>query len=337
MKYLIVFLGINVMSNIIATFFMFNIMKIDIQTATIIMQKENAAPITTFAFGIGGFTIVIGIISILIATKLLIKPIKNITDGSKEVATGNFNIEIPENGNDEVTELTRNFNKMTKALMKNEYLHKDFVSNVSHEFKTPLTSLQGYAELIKKNDISDEKRDEYIDIIISESKKLSYLSSNLLKLSELENTSFPSKKDVIYLDDQIRDALVLLQNEWELKNIDISLQLDRVKFIGDKALLYQVWVNLISNAIKYSNQNGKISIALYENDSINVVISDNGIGMSAEDVDRVFERFYKADSSRNSIGTGLGLSIVKKIIEIHGGKISLQSKINEGSNFKIVF
>jgi len=277
--------------------------------------------------------IILGTFLIFFATITVVKPIKRISEASKKVASGDFNVQLPVKGDTEISDLIRNFNLMIKELSASEYLHKDFVSNVSHEFKTPITSIKGYARLLKDNNLPEEKRQEYADIIISESDRLSKLSSNLLKLSELENESIGIKKETFSLDEQIRDVVLLLQNEWEKKNIEIDLDLDDVSFTGDKQLMYQVWVNLISNSVKYSNQNGLLQITLKQSKRIMVEIIDNGIGIPADELDKIFLRFYKIDQTRNSSGTGLGLSIVKRIIELHGGSVTPVSEIGKGSKF----
>lgn len=280
--------------------------------------------------------ILLGTVFIVFAVAMVVKPIKKISWASKEVAGGNFNVEVDVKGNDEISDLAQNFNSMVKRLYINEYLHKDFVSNVSHEFKTPITSLMGYAKLLKETDITDNQRKEYTDIIISESERLSNLSSNLLKLSELGNKGIGLKKKKIQLDEQIRDAILLLQNLWEKKNLELDLNLGRLYFVGDKELMYQVWINLILNAIKYSNENGMLTINLKKTDVITVEIIDEGIGMIKDEEDKMFSRFYKADKSRNTTGTGLGLTIVKEIVELHDGTISVQSEVGKGSEFVVV-
>jgi signal transduction histidine kinase len=279
----------------------------------------------------------LGTLLIVLAVTMVTKPIKDISEASKQVAAGNFEIKVKVRGNHEIADLSRNFNLMVKELSSNEYLHKNFVSDVSHEFKTPITSLIGYAKLIKNNELTREQRDEYADIIISESLRLSNLSTNLLKLSELESEVIHHKKEQFSLSEQIRGTIVLLQNQWENKNLELDIDMDEVSFYGDKDLLYQVWVNIISNAITYSNDGGILKISLKKDDKIRVSIIDNGIGMSKEDLDKIFTRFYKADKSRSSSGTGLGLSIARKIIEINGGTITAESQPGKGSRFDIVF
>ena len=277
--------------------------------------------------------IILGSILNVLAVTKIVKPIKAISNASKKIATGNFNVQVEAKGRDEVSDLSRNFNLMANALKTNEYLHKEFVSNVSHEFKTPITSLKGYAKLLKSDELIEEKRQEYTDIIISESERLSNLSSNLLKLSELENVVIRHKKESFSLSEQLRNAVLLLQNEWEKKNLELDMDMDEVNFIGDREILYQAWVNLISNAIKYSNDNGVLKIILKKDDKITVRIIDSGIGILPENLDKIFLRFYKADKSRNSVGTGLGLPIVKKIIELHNGEVSVKSEYGKGSEF----
>ena len=283
-------------------------------------------------------SIVLGTILILFTTITIVKPIKRISEASKKVAEGDFNVQLPVNhvkGHNEVADLMRNFNRMVKELSRNEYLHKDFVSNVSHEFKTPITSLKGYAKLLKDKNLSEEKRQEYAEIIISESERLANLSSNLLKLSELENEAISLKKETFRLDEQIRDAVLLLQNQWEKKNLEFDLDLDEITYTGDRQLMIQVWINLISNAIKYSYENALLRISLKQSEKIIAEIIDHGMGMSAEDLEKIFLRFYKADKSHNQSGTGLGLSIVKKIVELHDGSISVKSEPGKGSKFLV--
>ena len=283
-------------------------------------------------------SIVLGTILILFTTITIVKPIKRISEASKKVADGDFSVQLPVNhvkGHNEVADLMRNFNRMVKELSRNEYLHKDFVSNVSHEFKTPITSLKGYAKLLKDKNLPEAKRQEYAEIIISESERLANLSSNLLKLSELENEAISIRKETFRLDEQIRDAVLLLQNQWENKNLEFDLDLDEITFTGDRQLMIQVWINLISNAIKYSYQNGLLRISLKQSKKIIAEIIDHGMGMSAEDLEKIFLRFYKADKSHNQSGTGLGLSIVKKIVELHDGSISVKSEPGKGSKFLV--
>nr|WP_231618422.1 HAMP domain-containing sensor histidine kinase [Fictibacillus sp. 23RED33] len=280
--------------------------------------------------------IVLGSLLILLAVSMVVKPIKKISKASVEVANGTFDVHIQHRGKDEIGELVKNFNIMVQELKANEYLHKEFVSSVSHEFKTPLSSINGFASLLKTKDLSKKEKEEYIEIIIKESNRLSNLSSNLLRLSKLDHQAIQHRREVFQLDEQIRRVILLLQDSWENNHIQLQVDLDQVSFKGDEELLQQVWINLLVNAIKFTPEYGIISIVLKKaHNRVLFSISDNGIGVSESDVKRIFERFYKADKSRSNHGTGLGLAIVKKIVEIHDGKVTVESDLGKGSLFKV--
>lgn len=273
----------------------------------------------------------------VIVLYIILKPIKKISNATKMIANGNFDMEIRQKKirNYEVSKLVQNFNKMIRSLKNNEYLHKDFVSSVSHEIKTPITAISGYAELLKDNTISKEQKEEYINIITSESKRLTNLSTNLLKLSELDNKIIYSKS-TFCLDEQIRRVVLLLQNKWEQKNIEMNVNLDKVQYLGDEELFELVWINLIGNAIKFTNENGKISIKLNIKDNkILATIKDTGVGIDDKDKEYIFEKFYIADKSRSKESTGLGLSIVKRIIALSDGEVDFESTKGVGTTFYI--
>lgn len=215
-------------------------------------------------------------------------------------------------------------------------LRKDFVSNVSHEFKTPITSIKGFAKLIRDGQLSNDQLLEYSDIIVNESERLSLLSSNLLKLSELDSKMIREQSTSFSLDEQIRKTILILEVQWSKKEIEFDIDLEQISITGDEHLLQEVWLNLIQNAIKFSNQNGIIKIGLYKNgDMVKVIITDHGIGIAEEDKQRIFERFYKGDKSRSKDGNGLGLVIAKKIVELSGGKLFFESELGKGTTFTV--
>lgn len=279
--------------------------------------------------------LVLGTVLIILASITVAKPVKEISKASQRVAKGDFSVRLKPKGGGEIRELADNFNSMVEELSANEYLHKEFVSNVSHEFGTPITSIQGYAKLMKRDSLTAEQRAEYAEIIISESARLSRLSSDLLKLSELENKGSISEYTDFSLDEQVRSVIILLQHSWESKNITLDINLDKIRYSGDEALLYQVWVNLISNAVRYTDKDGEIRITLEKKDAVIFTVSDNGRGMTEEEAKNVFRRFFKADKSRSSDGTGLGLAIAKKIAVLHGGDITVSSKEGSGTTFTV--
>jgi signal transduction histidine kinase len=282
------------------------------------------------------FFIIIGCLVVIAIAKQVVKPIVELSLATKKVAKGHFNIQLDYNRRDEIGDLAQNFNLMAKELNSMTYLRRDFISSVSHEFKTPLASISGFAKLLHKDNLSSEERKEYTAIIIEETTRLSNLSSNILRLSKLENQVIMEQKVKFSLDEQIRKCIVLLESQWNKKDIFLNIDLERVYFIGDEELMQQVWINLLDNAIKFSLPYGAISIILYQTPHcITVRISDNGIGMDAETQKRLFEKFYQGDRSHASSGNGLGLSLVERILQLCKGSIHVESTPNAGSVFTI--
>ena len=281
-------------------------------------------------------SVIFGLVIILVVVEYIIKPIRQITNATKQVAKGDFNVKLELKRNDEIGELAENFNKMVKELNNNEYLSKEFISNVSHEFKTPIASIQGFAKLLKDDKTTEEEKTEYLDIIIEETDRLANLSNNIQKLSRLENKDIVKLEDKIILDEQIRKCILMFNQKLDEKNINITMDEKNLKVISNEELLQQVWINLINNAIKYTPENGQIEVKLEEEEKYVIVeIKDSGIGIDEKKQKRIFEKFYQVDSSHATEGNGLGLAIVKKIVELHGGTISVESKVGEGSSFKV--
>jgi signal transduction histidine kinase len=277
---------------------------------------------------VGFAAVFIGIIS-----KWAVGPIVDISNATKEIASGNFDVRIEEMGRkDEVGELQRNFNRMARELRSNEYLKKEFISNVSHEFKTPLAVIGGYAALLEKDGVPEEERKEYAQLIAKESKRLSNMTTNILRLSKLDNQEIKSKPTEFLLDEQIRQTVLLLEPKWSEKKIQFDIRLPGVRYFGDEELLSQVWVNLIDNAVKYSREGGLVQIALSKMDNaLCVFVRDHGIGMSEETRLRAFEQFYQGEASHAREGNGLGLSIVKRIVDMHNGKVEVESAPKQGT------
>ncbi|SCG83814.1 sensor histidine kinase [Proteiniborus sp. DW1] len=278
----------------------------------------------------------IGTFLIILLARIVVKPVLKLNEAVQEVAKGNFDVQVENSSDDEVGQLTQNFNKMTKELKNIEYLRKDFITNVSHEFKTPIASIQGFAKLLKSENITKEEIQEYSSIIVEETQRLSNLTTNILKLSKLENQEIVEKKTRFSLDEQIRKSILVLEHEWSKKNIEFDIELDKVDYLGDEELLQQVWLNILANAIKFSNINGKVDVSLKKGaSSIIVKITDYGIGMSKETQKRIFEKFYQGERSRSHEGSGLGLALVKRILDLYDSSISVESEPNKGSSFTV--
>lgn len=301
-----------------------------------IRDKEQIDSLIYVTRKICGFAIlnivIISAVLVRINLKNIFKPIEQINEATKKVALGEYDIELESKREDEIGELTNNFNKMTHGLKSTENLQKEFINNVSHEIKTPVSSIEGFAKFLKDKNLAQEEREEYANIIIEEAKRLENLTGKILKLSKLNNQEIITNKQEIEVAEQIRKAISLLEPKWSKKDIKINVSLEEKIFLGDEDLIFQVWVNIIDNAIKFSNEGGSIDIKVYEKDgNINVEIKDRGIGMKEEELEKVYDRFYQIDRSHSKEGSGLGLAIVKRIVELSEGKIEIKSKENKGT------
>lgn len=286
------------------------------------------------------FSIVVFMIIIMGLSNKAMKPIVQLNNATQEVAKGNFDIFVVNDSQDEIGQLTESFNKMAKELKSIEYLRKDFVSNVSHEFKTPISSILGFAKLLENRNFTEEEKKEYLEIIVEESERLSNLSTNILKLSKLESQDIVFNKAEYSLDEQIRRVILLLEPKWCEKNIDFDIEMENISFLADEDLMQQVWINLLNNAIVYSYQNGVIHIKMYkqkEEEKAVIIIKDEGIGMDKHTKDRMFEKFFKGDTSHSKEGAGLGLALVKRIIDLHQGVIEVESEPGKGTAIKLTF
>ncbi len=282
--------------------------------------------------------ITIGTVIIRLTSKKTLDLIADIDSATKEIANGNYNIRLEEKSRlYELNDMAQNFNLMAKDLAASEIMKNDFISNVSHEFKTPLAAIEGYATLLQKDNLSEEKIKNYAKNIALNSKRLSKMTSNILLLSSLDNGKKEIDKVEFCLDEQIREIVLLFEKEWNEKNVTLDLELEDCFFFGHKELLSHIWQNLFGNAIKFSDKDDTIEIKLISSeDSIKIIFKDYGCGMSEEETKRVFDRFYQAENSRASEGNGLGLAIVKRIIDVHKGEINVFSNAGEGSTFTII-
>lgn len=274
--------------------------------------------------------------SIFLVTKIF-APLEQISKATKKVAEGDFSVQLSYDGGlEELQDAIQNFNHMIKELNSVEIMRNDFIADVSHEFKTPLSAISGYATFLQDSELSEEERNEYIHKIFFHIDKLNDLTENILRLSKLERQQYLDDPVWFRLDEQIREAIVLLEPKWGKKQTNFKLELPEVSYLGQKALLFQVWVNLIGNAIKYTDREGDVEVYLKERkEFIQILVSDNGIGMTEETQAHIFDKFYQADTSRKSQGNGLGLALCKEIISKCGGEIHVVSTIGVGSVFAI--
>ena len=268
------------------------------------------------------------------------KPVEQILTATERIAAGDFSVRLHQRHGyaeyDEYDSIMENLNVMAETLGKSEVLKTDFISNVSHELKTPLAIIKSYALLIQR-ERDEEKRKEYADTLMKAAGKLSDLVTNILKLSKLENEKIQPEKSRFRLDEHIAEAIIGLEERIEAKKIELFCDLDEVEIYASQGYLEIVWNNLISNAIKFTEEGGRVEITLKkEGDFAIVKVKDTGCGISPETGRRIFDKFYQGDTSHAQEGNGLGLALVKKVIDILGGEISVESELGKGSTFKVV-
>lgn len=284
------------------------------------------------------FCLIIAMIATRFILKRFLEPIKTLGEAMQKVADGDFSTRVETKSTSaEIQEIFSGFNIMTKELASTEILQTDFVSNVSHEFKTPINAIEGYTTLLQSTDNIDEIENEYIEKILFNTKRLSSLVSNILLLSKIENQSIQTNRVKFRLDEQIRETIVALEQSWTEKNIELNVELEETEYYGSEALTYHIWSNIIGNAVKFSPDGGTVKINLTkEQDNILFTVEDDGPGLSEEAKKHLFDKFYQADSSHKQEGNGLGLALVKRIVTIIGGEVLAENTEDGGCRFTVI-
>lgn len=303
------------------------------------MRLNNASSFTEMHYLIVGFLVistVIIFIAMLILARQLEKPLKQLQLATDQIAQENFDIDLKINRNDELGQLGTRFQEMAQRLAENDQLKKDFINNVSHDFQSPLLNIQGYATVLKDADNTEEERIQYLEVIEHETKRLSALTKQLLLLSSLDQKNLPIEKKTFSLDQQLKE--LLFAKRWKLddKQMELIYELEPIDIYADEHLMEQVWDNLLTNAIRYSEPKGKIVVTCArEGDYAIVSIRDRGIGIPEDALEKVKERFYRVDASRSSQSSGLGLAIVAEIIERHGAEFEIESQLGKGTTVTV--
>ena len=281
--------------------------------------------------------ILIGVVVSACSSRAVLKNVIEFIEATDKLSRGDFSARLNIRKPPEFRILSKNFNTMAEELGSIEVLRTDFINNFSHEFKTPIISIKGFAEILKDDDLSKEERNEYLDIIIEESKRLTSLATNVLNLSKIETQAILKEKQMFNIGEQIRQSILLLDSKFQSKNISLDINIEDCNIYANKEMLNQVWLNLLDNAIKFNNENGLVSVNMKKKEKeILITIIDSGIGISKEVVSKIFDKFYQEDTSHSTKGNGLGLTIVKKIIELHGGTIECESIVSKGTKFTII-
>jgi len=270
-------------------------------------------------------------------SRTLFHYISELTNGISKIANGHFHLKLDENSGGPLKEVYHNFNIMCDELNSIETLRNDFLNEFSHEFKTPLASINGFSNLLLDGNCSQEQVTQYLSIIATESQRLVALTQSQLLLSKLDSQHIVIDKTSYSLDEQIRYCMIMLASEWEKKKLEVSIELPKISFCGNADLMQHVWINILTNAIKYTPENGEISIISSSiNNNIEISISDTGIGMTDEQIEHIFEKYYRVENSTSINGLGLGLPIVKRIIELSNGQLQITSTPGECSTFTVI-
>jgi signal transduction histidine kinase len=267
------------------------------------------------------------------ALRIPLKPVNQIIDRLKKLSEGDFDTEIEfsplMNKLSSFSELSESFNRLAKELKNTEMLRGDFINNFSHEFKTPIVSIAGFAKLLKKDSLSDTERVQYLNAIEEESLRLSYMATNVLNMTKLENQTILTDLSEFNISEQLRSSILLLESKWSQKEIDLRLELDEYDIVANEEMLKQVWINLFDNAVKFVPNGGIVFVEIYdEGEGYTVKIGNSGSEIPADKLDKIWRKFYQADESHKTEGNGIGLAIVKRIIKLHNGRISVVSENN---------
>lgn len=306
-------------------------------TAYLLVKFDALSVFGHVAIDAGDLLLISAIISIPVGllisvafSKVLLKPVRDLINGMDQLASGDFQARVHADGSvfrfPTFSKASESFNKMAQELESTEMLRNDFINNFSHEFKTPIVSIAGFAKLLKRGNLTDEEKLEYISVIEEESLRLSYMATNVLNLTKVENQAILTDISRFNLSEQIRSCILLLENKWSVKNLDFNLDFGEFDIRANEELLKQVWINLLDNAIKFSPDSGEITVQIHEADkTIAVSVGNRGAEIPEEAQGRIFQKFYQSDESHASEGNGVGLAIVKRIVDLHSGSVSVAS------------
>ena len=279
-----------------------------------------------------GISAVIGYgLTLLFGSTVLLKPINMLVSAMNSLAEGDFSTRLDFKGtvfnNETFGDISEGFNRMAEELGNTEMLRSDFVNNFSHEFKTPIVSIAGFADLLRSHDLTDEEREHYLSVIVDESHRLASLATNILNLTKIENQSILTDVRTFNLSEQIRSVVLLLESKWAMRGIVPVLDFDEVEISANEQMLKEVWLNLLDNAIKFSPDCGEIEVAISVGTRRVVVeVTNEGKEIPEELREKIFAKFYQVDESHSGEGSGVGLALVKRVVELHKGSVSVRSE-----------
>lgn len=302
-----------------------------LQWAGVIQGLDEEMDMVTIVIFMSVISLILGWVLVFFSIRIPLKPIHTLISHMNRLAMGDFETRIESKGilsnHPAMKGISDSFNKLAEELENTEMLRGDFINNFSHEFKTPIVSIAGFAKLLKRGNLTEEQRIAYLTSIEEESLRLSYMATNVLNLTKIENQTILTDVTEFNLSEQVRSSVLLLESKWGEKNIDLQLDFDEYAVEGNEELLKQVWINLMDNAVKFSPRCGTVILDVSESaDTVTVIISNTGPEISPEKKDKIFGKFYQADESHATEGNGIGLAIVKRVIDLHSGSVSVNCK-----------
>lgn len=346
-----VFLPLIILVTVIA-FFVLVITMLFVVTVTWLLMKTGLFHFShTSTGGLIFILLEFALASIFVGTlvsfmvgRISLRPLGRLISGMNRMAGGDYSVRLYFGERKIGKMLADSFNKMAEELDNTELLRSDFVNNFSHEFKTPIVSIYGFAKLLRRGHLDEEQTREYLSIIEQESGRLVEMATNVLNMTKVENQNILTDVTEYNLSEQIRRSVLLLEKKWSRKELEIACNFNEHKIFANEEMMKQVWVNLLDNAIKFAPEKGKITILIrkyqWEDDPtqscVAVAIKNNGPAIKEEDRERIFNKFYQADTSHASAGTGIGLAVVKKIVELHEGKVQVESDDRETAFWVII-
>lgn len=292
-----------------------------------LMGDASVASLTVY---MSIFSLIIGASVSMLLGKIPLRPVNDLINHMNRLARGDYHTRLKFGGaisnHRAFNEISDSFNMLAEELENTEMLREDFVNNFSHEFKTPIVSIAGLAKLVNKGNLTDEQRTQYLNAIEEESLRLAAMATNVLNLTKIENQTILSDVSEFNLSEQIRSCVLLLENKWTKKDLELQVDFDEYMILANEELLKQVWINLVDNAIKFSPRCGTVSIAIEgSHDRLTVMVGNTGSEISEENQKKIWKKFYQVDESHSSEGNGVGLAIVKRIVELHNGQVSVKS------------
>lgn len=295
----------------------------------------------TVFLGIAAASVIIGTILSVLAGKIIMISLNKIIGAMNALASGDYKTRLhpPKiwRAYKAVGDFTESFNTMASELEHTEILRSDFINNFSHEFKTPIVSISGFAKLLRSGDLTPDEQKEYAGIIESESHRLATLATNILNLTKIENQEILTDVSTYNLSEQIRETLLVLEKGWSEKELELELEFGEYDIRADKKLMEQVWLNILGNAVKFSKKNGllRVNISIEADSSVRVDVTNTGSSVKPENYEKIFTKYYQEDASHSVSGNGIGLSLVKRICDLHAGSVSVVSENNE-TTFTVV-